>query len=406
MTENNTNFVVYNDETLNGLSANNVKVQQNFILPFKDGIPPVTIFTDTGKLAFDNSSKLLLFCDGTSWVTLGNGTGSVTLVNTGTGLTGGPITISGTISLANTAVTAGTYTNATITVDAQGRLTNAANGTAPVTSITSGTGISITGSATSPVVNIADTAVTAGTYIYPSSVTVNAQGQLTAITSGGAPSGTVSQVNTGTGLTGGPITTTGTILIANTAVTPGSYTSANITVNAQGQLTAAASGSVITGLTSGLNISITGGATPSIATTTDVTFGTVTLNRITNSTGISAIQFSGSLTTNNATPTTLFTIATASNTGYGITFNVICTYANGGANESALFALSVRAKNSGGSVTIIDTYDTSFNADASLAAVSVAANASGTNILLRVTGLGATNLTWGGQYKSLALGYF
>ena len=243
---------------------------------------------------------------------------------------GGRLTGNVTVSLANTSVGAGTYGTANtvpqVTVDAQGRLTNVTNVSISIAnSAVTGLGtmstqnsnaVTITGGTLDNVVIGATTAVngtftnvsasnltvTGGTklnsltgYVFANNTSnatasttipvANVTGAVpntvyvlagTNLTGGGALTGnvtinspyngTVTNVATGTGLTGGPITTTGTISLANTTVTAGSYgnasTVATFTVDPQGRLNAASNVAISIG------VAAVSGAVPNTRTIT------------------------------------------------------------------------------------------------------------------------------------------
>jgi len=181
----------------------------------------ITVTSLTGYMYANGTSQVTA----SSTIPVANISGAVANTVTiiaGTGLSGGGnLTANVTLNIANTAVTTGAYgsanTVATFTVNQQGQLTAAGNAginiavanvsgaVANTTYVIAGTGLSGGGNLASNVtINLANTAVTAGTYGNSTAVaqfTVDAQGRITSasnvtITTGGGGGGSNTNVFT------------------------------------------------------------------------------------------------------------------------------------------------------------------------------------------------------------------
>ena len=238
----------------------------------------ITVNTNANTNTIDiTNSGVLSLTAGDSSINLSGSNGNITITATGGGNGGGVSSIgvnSSTLSVNTTAggnivssgniivnlpvtgITAATYTNPTVTVDTYGRVTNIANnivsGTVTSVGITPGTGILVTNSPITSVGNITVTntgvtRISAGTGISVSGSNGNVTISTTA--SGGTVTGVTIASNNLT-VTGGTITTSGTISIdlPSTISVSGNITGGNLStaglITSTGNVT---SGNLITG---------------------------------------------------------------------------------------------------------------------------------------------------------------
>ena len=215
----------------------------------------ITVNTNSNTNTIDiTNSGVLSLTAGDSSISLTGSNGNITITATAGGNGGGvssvglssstltvtntPIISAGNIvvNLPVTGITAATYTNPTVTVDTYGRVTNIANntvsGTVTSVGITPGTGILVTNSPITSagnitVTNTGVTRISAGTGISVSGSNGNVTISTTA--SGGTVTGVTIASNNLT-VTGGTITTSGTISIdlPSTISVSGNITGGNV----------------------------------------------------------------------------------------------------------------------------------------------------------------------------------
>ena len=211
------------------------------------GVTPNTYgsATQVGQFTVDSRGRI------TSAANVTLTAGSVTSVATGAGLTGGPITTTGTISVANAGITNAMLLHPSLTITAG-------------TGLTGGGAIALGATGSLALDTSGVTPNTYGSSTHVSQITVDSLGRVTSAADVAIAVGSVTSVATGAGLTGGPITTTGTISIPNGGVINAML--ANSTVNYP-------AGARFTG---GGAISLGGTATPfTLENTADVAGGSV-----------------------------------------------------------------------------------------------------------------------------------
>jgi len=249
----------------------------------------------TGIGLTNNGSTLQINLNGASGSLEGAGTG-VIVKNSGTTVVARSIAVSGngisiadgsgvsanpTISLTGNVLSlAGVSANGLLKITTSGVVgATSITGTANQVAVTNGDGVSgapTVGLASDPVLpGVASaTLPIGGTGDRPVSP-VNGMVRYNSTTagfegySGGAwgpigGGGTVSSITAGTGLSGGTITTSGTIAINATGVAAGTYTYPTLAINAQGQVTSAANGTAPITSVSGTAGAITATGSPAV----------------------------------------------------------------------------------------------------------------------------------------------